>query len=385
MTIGSKELIRDMNRGLVLETIIKNKTISRASISKELGLTKATISVIVQELINKELVQEVGSDDTLLGRKPILISFHKESGYAAAIDIGVNTISVLVTDLAGSSKNLKKVRTPKVNDLVPSIIDLLTGMLKASSETRYGLVGIAIGIHGIVSDNKVIFTPYYNIKGIDIAKELSDNFSVPVYLENEANLSVIGEETHMSDTYTNIANLSIHAGVGLGLMFNHTLYSGNHGYAGEMGHTIIELNGKECPCGSKGCLEQYLSEQAILKEYATLSNILETDIDEFLIAYRQKEDSALQAAKHFTSYLSLCINNILNSLNPDIIIINCSLTASFPELIEQAVLNLSSRMNDMVPVLPSKLNDMSMLIGGISLIIKNFLKICNVSPTTLSE
>ena len=77
MVRGSKELIRDINTRLVLETIIESESISRAAISKKLGLTKATISIIVQELINKKLVIEVGSDDTKLGRKPILLSLKK--------------------------------------------------------------------------------------------------------------------------------------------------------------------------------------------------------------------------------------------------------------------------------------------------------------------
>ena len=95
MVTGSKELIRDINTKLVLETIINNTAISRAAIAKYLGLTKATISAIVQELINKKLVIEIGSDDTSLGRKPILLSINKKAGYVLCIDIGVDTISAL--------------------------------------------------------------------------------------------------------------------------------------------------------------------------------------------------------------------------------------------------------------------------------------------------
>ena len=79
MITGSKELIRDINTRLVLETIINNGSISRAAIAKHLGLTKATISAIVQELIVKRLVIEIGSDDTSHGRKPILLSLNKKA------------------------------------------------------------------------------------------------------------------------------------------------------------------------------------------------------------------------------------------------------------------------------------------------------------------
>ncbi len=164
MVTGSKELIRDINSTLVLETIINTKPISRAAISKKLGLTKATISTIVQDLINKELVIEIGSDDTDLGRKPILLSFNKKAGYVISIDIGVETISALLTDLEGEDCSLKQINTPQGNvDIVPILSNLIASMKPAGSDTPYGLVGIALGIHGVVYDNKVSFTPYYDL------------------------------------------------------------------------------------------------------------------------------------------------------------------------------------------------------------------------------
>ena len=80
MVTGSKELIRDINSTLVLETIIRQEPISRASIAKELGLTKATVSAIVQTLLDRGLVWEIGSDDTSYGRKPILLQYCEDAG-----------------------------------------------------------------------------------------------------------------------------------------------------------------------------------------------------------------------------------------------------------------------------------------------------------------
>ena len=108
MITGSKELIRDINAHLVLETILNEGPISRATIASKLGLTKATISAIVSSLIEQQLVQEIGSDDTSLGRKPILISFCKESGYVISIDLGVDTIYILCSDLKANHCSLKQ-------------------------------------------------------------------------------------------------------------------------------------------------------------------------------------------------------------------------------------------------------------------------------------
>lgn len=375
MVTGSKELIRDINSTLVLETIINTKPISRAAISKKLGLTKATISTIVQDLINKELVMEIGSDDTDLGRKPILLSFNKKAGYVISIDIGVETISALLTDLEGEDCSLKQIKTPRGNvDIVPILSNLIASMKPAGSDTPYGLVGIALGIHGVVYDNKVSFTPYYNLVGIDLAQELEQQFHTPVFLENEANLSVMGEKTFMFD-YPNIANISVHSGIGLGLLIGDSLYTGYNGRAGEFGHTIIEVDGRECPCGNHGCLEQYVSERALLREFAARKELSDIDFEVLSSMYQTGDKDAIDIIDKFIKYMSVCINNVLNAYNPDIVIINSSFTSFFPGLTKHIEQALNSRMNSVTHIVPSALQDSSILLGGISVVIKNFLAI----------
>ncbi len=375
MITGSKELIRDINSTLVLETIINTKPISRAAISKKLGLTKATISTIVQDLINKDLVIEIGSDDTDLGRKPILLSFNKKAGYVISIDIGVETISALLTDLEGEDCSLKQIKTPKANENIVQVLSsLIESMKPAGTDTTYGLVGISLGIHGVVYNNKVSFTPYYDLAGIDLADELEQHFHTPIFLQNEANLSVLGEKTFMFD-YPNIANISVHSGIGLGLLINNSLYTGYNGRAGEFGHTIVEVDGKECPCGNHGCLEQYVSERALLREFAKRKGLADVDFEILSSMYQTGDKDAIYIIDKFIKYMSVCINNVLNAYNPDIVIINSSFTNFFPGLTKLIEQSLSSRMNSVTHIVPSALQDSSILLGGISVVIKNFLAI----------
>ncbi len=379
MVTGSKELIRDINTTLVLETIINSKPISRAAISKKLGLTKATISAIVQDLINKYLVIEIGSDDTDLGRKPILLSFNKKAGHIICVDIGVETISVLMTDLLGEDCSLKQIKTPKSNaSIVSVLINLISSMKPASTGSPYGLVGIALGIHGVIFNNKVSFTPYYDLTGIDLAGELEQFFHTPVFLENEANLSVLGEKTFMYD-YPNIANISVHSGIGLGILINNNLYTGYNGRAGEFGHTIVEIDGRECPCGNHGCLEQYVSERVLLKDFAEMKGLEGTDFETFASMYQTGDKDAIAITERFVKYMSVCVNNILNAYNPDIVIINSSFTIFFPGLTRLIERSLQSRMNSVIRIVPSALQDSSILLGGICVTIKNFLGISTLN------
>ena len=374
MITGSKELIRDINTKLVLETIINYNAISRASIAKNLGLTKATISTIVQELINRKLVLEIGSDDTTLGRKPILLSLNKKAGYVVCIDIGVETVSALISDLGGEDRRIKQIKTPKyTTNIAKVLIDLIESM-KQPAAAPYGLVGITLGIHGVITENRITFTPYYNLAGIRLAEELEQHFGTAIYLENEANLSVIGEKTFLYD-HLNIANISVHSGIGLGIIINNQLYRGYNGRAGEFGHTIIDIDGRRCPCGNQGCFEQYASQRSLLKEYALSKNIEKVTFEQFRTAYERNDADAVKIMEDFIKYMAIGINNILNVYNPDIVIINSSFTIYFPHIVKRIEAALCSKMNSFIKIVPSALQDTSILLGGICVAIKGFLDI----------
>ncbi len=375
MITGSKELIRDINSTLVLETVINQGPISRANISKILGLTKATISAIVADLISRNLVEEIGCDNTDFGRKPILLSFQKKAGYVVSVDVGVDTISVMMTDLQGENCRLKQIKTPKLkNDILDALIQVIDSMKQDKETSPYGMVGISLGIHGVVHENQVSFTPYYDLKGYDLAGKLNEYYNTPVYLENEANLSVLGEKTFMHD-YPNIANISVHSGIGLGLLINNELYTGYNGRAGEFGHTIIEIDGRECPCGNHGCLEQYVSERALLKEFAVKKGLESASFDNLSAAYQEGDPDAAAIMDLFVKLMGILSNNVLNAYNPDIIIINSVFTIFFPQLTKRIEEALNSKMNSFVRIESSTLQDSSILLGGICVVIKNFLGI----------
>ena len=175
--------------------------------------------------------------------------------------------------------------------------------------------------------------------------------------------------------YKNIASISVHSGVGLGLFINGDLYTGFSGYAGEIGHTIVDVDGRDCPCGNKGCLEQYLSEKALLKEFKEATNLDYVDFDMLSSMYKLANKDAIAIFQKFVKYMTVCINNILNLYNPDIVIINSSFTHHFPELTKDIEHSLNSRLNDVLHIYPSKLHHTSILLGGVSVAVKDFLDI----------
>ena len=375
MITGSKELIRDMNSHLILEMILKEDTISRAALSKASGLTKATVSAIVQKLIEQNLVIEVGNDNTSLGRKPILLTFHANCGYALSIDVNANTISAMICNLRGENCRLKLYPNHAGREeILPLLISIIRDMTASLEDTPYGVVGIGLGIHGTVYHNQITFTPYSPYEQLPFQEVLEQEFGIPIYLENEANLSVIGEHTFYYHT-PNLIGISIHTGIGVGILINNQLYTGANGNAGEFGHSIIEPDGRPCPCGNSGCLEQYASERSILKQFAATKGLEHADIDVFVAACHKQDDDALALLDDFIRYMSYGINNLLITFNPDMIVINSSFTTYFPEVLRQIQDKLQNRMRMHCVLVPSGLQDTSILLGAACLCIRQFLGI----------
>jgi len=374
MTAKSQQSIRDGNRRLVLETIVNQAPMSRAALSKKLHLTKATISNIIQELIDRQLVIELGSAETSMGRKPILLAFQKKCGFAVAVDIGVSKITILTSDLKGEDCAVKEYPFPSEHSFLTNLKDMLRHTIDGLPPSHYGVVGISIGIYGVVCQNEVVFTPYYHLPNGDLCQQLEDTFHIPVIIENDANLSVLGESAFHYG-YKNMIYINIHDGIGMGILINGQLYKGHNGYAGEFGHTILYPHGRPCPCGNKGCFEQYASEKAILNEYAIKINRSSVTITDFLLDYQKGKAACIETMELFVEYMSIAVNNILNTFNADLIVINSSFSNYIPHIHQQIQKSLSALQHRDYRIIPSRLQDISGLIGGVRMSAEKFLDI----------
>jgi len=374
MITGSQELIRDMNTQLVLNTIMSKGPISRATIAVQLGLTKATISAIVQTLIDRFLVLEVGSGEVKKGRRPILLELNKNCGYVISVDLSADYITVLTANLVGENCFLKRFPNDAGREnILEKVENIIVETLTQVPDSHYGTVGISLAIHGVVYDNEVVFFPYTPYEAIPFAKHLEKAFNLPVILENEANLSALGEWAY-SFHKENLLNISIHSGIGLGIIMNNQLISGQDGYAGEFGHTIIEVDGRVCPCGNLGCLEQYASERILLKELSTVKG-RKINAEDFAVLYGKKDPDALRTMDLFIKYISIGINNLLHTFNPDTIVINSSFTMYCPEVCDVIANRLHNTLRKYCRLVPSKLQDTSILLGGVYLCSQNFLEL----------
>ena len=381
MPIANQEMIRDNNRRLVLEYIVNNPPVSRAELSKHLKLTKATISAIVQDLIQQNLILEICSAKTSLGRKPILLEFNQQYGGSLAIEVRPRQILALISDLKGENCRVKEYPFHPEDRLFPLLTAIIEEHLKEQEESKRKILGISVGIYGVVQNNRIIFTPYYPLPDPELGSLLEERFRIPVIVENEANLSVLGESAFHYGC-RNMIHINVHDGIGMGILIDGHLYKGKDGYAGEFGHTILFPDGKLCPCGNRGCFELYASEKAILGEYASRTGKETVTIDEFLSDYNQKAPEAYNMMELFIKYMSIGINNLINTFNTDLIVLNSSFSNYIPDINSRIVEYLAKHQNRDCRIISSRLQDISGLMGGIRLSCEHFLDIRHLKIRT---
>ena len=386
--ITDKYKIREKNEQLVLELIIQHGQISRAAISQISGLNKASVSEITKNLLEKEFVYEVGIGDSTNqgGRKPIMLTFNKSAGLSIAIDIGANYIAYALCYLDGQIITAEKKKTITISkenifEYISQIVNeyqiVLNNLKEAKSSIptlNYGIIGMSLAIHGIVDENKILFTPYYDLDQIHLYEQLTKIYPFPIHLENEANLTAIAENTFSTDQ-AHLVSVSIHSGVGAGIIINRNLYHGRNGLSGEIGHTILVPNGNLCPCGNKGCLEQYCSEDALLIKYASLKGTGKKTVDELKLAYNNKELHAIQVVEEYSFYLAAAVNNIIAAYAPEIVYLNSSLIRRLPVILGKVQGNLVSSFNKDIVITSSTLGSKASLLGATSINIQHFLHI----------
>lgn len=376
--LTDKYTIRKQNEAMVLEQIILENEISRAHLSKITHLNKATISEITKKQLENQLIIETGIGDSSSsgGRKPILLRFNEQSAMVISIDLGYDYISSGIHYLNGDiiEKNFSDHQFPTQENAVSSILDIVEYYQTKYQQTYYGIVGLTIAIHGIVDQNQIVFTPNYDLDQLALHQELAEQLDYPVFLENEANLTAIAEAT-FSSHHQHLVSISIHSGIGAGIIINGRLFTGPSGKAGEIGHMILIPDGKLCPCGNHGCIEQYASEKAILQQYAQLTKKENCSLQELKFDLEQGDMKATAFIKQAAKYLSIGINDLIVAFAPDVIFINSPLVEAIPDFTNMIQNEITSKFSKGIDITSSKLGYDAILFGGASVAIRAFLGI----------
>ena len=374
MKTANSQLVKQTNTNLVIEKLVELKETSRIELSRITTLNKATVSSIIQVLIDKSIVIELDKKIKTSGRSANAIALNKRAGRILSLDLQTNLIYGVITNLFGEIlfEINKPIDNPEFSSYLTSLLETIDELKSNTYDSVYGVIGIGIGVYGILSKTKkIIYTPFSSWKDIELKKIIEDYTGIKTYVENEANISALGENIIYANQ-KNLVSLNIGIGVGMGIIIDNKLYTGEDGFAGEIGHTILIPNGKECVCGNNGCLEKYISDIAIIQNYYELTNE-KVSITEFISRLKSKEVHANKIYQQFIDYLSITINNISQLLNPQTIVINSLIVENKPESISQIKNKLRSKIMNLEVLTTSKTN----VLGLTHVLIQEFLEIDN--------
>ena len=282
-------LMKLNNRRLVLD-LIRRGPVSRAEIASLTSLTRASVTMIADELIEQGLIRESHAVASGVGRRPVLMEIVPDARCIAGVNIKRGEVDVGLVELGGGmiSGEVLSYDGADAEEMIGRIARSMERQVSQSDGLREKLLGVGLCAPGpLDAEQGLILTPpncgrWHNVPA---ARLLEEACGYPVSMENVSNALALEEQYFgQGRGCGSFMAVQINEGIGAGVMIRDRLYRGAQGLGSELGHISIELDGRMCDCGNRGCLERYASVPAILegspyKSWQELVDRLGTDAE----------------------------------------------------------------------------------------------------------
>lgn len=273
---ADRQLIRAINRSMVLNVIREDGPISKAAIARSTGLSQATVGAIVPSLINHGLVSESEPTVTGVGRPSTQLQLDRDSYNVIGLKLMEDRIVGAITDLEARTLGQSEIpltsSTP--DGVLESAASLIADLLDSSALRRDRLLGVGIGMAGVVATNEGVchYSPFLDWRDVPIAEMAEHRLSLPVRVDNDVNTLALAERWFgKGQKLEDFLLVTLGRGVGLSIVAGGKVFRGARGGAGEFGHTAFGRNEDLCPCGRYGCLEATIGEPALLRRGTALA------------------------------------------------------------------------------------------------------------------
>ncbi|MEU6097118.1 ROK family transcriptional regulator [Streptomyces sp. NPDC047079] len=338
--------MRRRNLARVMHTVSAEGPLSRAAVASRIGLTRAAVSTLVDELIRSGLLEELGPERPGRVGRPgsaLAVSGHGPAGIGA--EIGVDHLAVCAVDLRGVIRaravrhGMNRGRSPQ--PVLGELTDLV-GQVVAEAE-RDGLwpAGLAVAVPGLVARDArtVVRAPNLDWHDVDLGPLLPP--VLPLTVDNEANFGSLAELWLGDDTPRDFLHVSAEIGIGGAVVVDGRLLRGTRGFAGELGHVPVRPEGPPCACGGRGCLEQYAGEEAVLRAAGLPPGKGGVE----LLAERatQGDRDVRRALRGAGTALGIALTGAVNLLDPQAVVLGGALAALAPWLLPALQRELARR------------------------------------------
>jgi predicted NBD/HSP70 family sugar kinase len=337
MKSADRLLIRNINQSILLNLIRAHGPISRPQLATLSGLSQVTVIKITNNLIDRHMILEKDYAESTGGRRAGLLEIHPEGGFVVGLIPHESSLIGVILNLNSELVYFQQWNIP-LRDQYVQAIDLLAqcveDMFSQSSIPREKIIGVGIGMPGLIDAERgcCIDSWMMNWKNVEISRPLEDRLDIPVFLDNDVNCLAIYEKLFgQGQSYHHFLVIGIGRGVGLGIIINDDLYRGAFGGAGEFGHTAVSTEGRLCICGNQGCLETYISDAGIVKNYIEFVHATTYSLEkgfqeptafEIVERARNGDEAAIAAFQRAGILLGVSLANLVNIFNPECIVLS---------------------------------------------------------------
>ncbi|MFE7108820.1 ROK family protein [Streptomyces sp. NPDC057575] len=334
---ADKDTVRRSNLSLVLRAVRDEAEggATRAGVAARVGLTRAAVSSLVEQLLATGFLTESGKTFSgQAGRPGTALKVARTGPAGLGVEVNIDYVSVCVVDLAGTGRvrlteHLDNRGAPP-GEVLARAAGVAARTLESAREQELRPVGVALALPGLVSGGTVRQAPnlgWNRVPAEDLfaaalARARPGHEALAVASENEANLAALAELWFGGlDELRSFLYLTGEIGVGGALVVNGELLRGAHGFAGEIGHVVVDAEGPECRCGSRGCLEQYAGQAALLRAAGIAESGSGAGVAELERRARAGDEQAVAAVAEAGRMLGRVLSGAVNLLDPDAVVL----------------------------------------------------------------
>jgi len=370
---GSAASLRVANQRRVLAELRdrSGESVSQADLVRQTGLASGTVSTIVRDLAAAGIIATVAGS----GRRGTAVRLAAGAGLVAGIDFGHHHVAAAVGDMAGSV--LAESRRPldphhQATEGLAIAKDLIEALVREVGAGPEAIRNVGLGLPAPIANDIVMSSAILpGWVGLNARETAADVLATPVLIENDANLGALAEWRHgRGRGHRNIVFVKASSGLGAGLILDGELFRGSDGTAGEIGHVTLDERGPLCRCGSRGCLEAYVSSRtalALMDEHMPGA-----DLDAVIAAARSGDVAARRAIEDAGLHLGWGLAALINLVAPELVIVGGDMARAGDLLIEPALTGVRRHaLPDAAPteVVAAQLGERASLIGALTLAI----------------
>lgn len=346
--IATRGTSREINRRILLNLVRSHQPISRADLARAMGIRRGTVSLIVNDLIERGLLFEGATGEAVRGRKPTFLYVESRRRSVVAVDVRASQTFLMLADLLGKPlggvAGFPTVRDPR--RFVRALAARIGRLLGEHKGDRCH--GIGVVVPGMVEQStmRVLHAPTLGWRDVDLRDPLAAATGLPVQVENSGRACALAQLWAMPDGPGggDLAFVSVSDGLGVGVIVHGEVLRGRNNIAGEFGHVPLALDGPRCSCGATGCWEAYVSNRATLARYfgrravttARQAKQRAFTIEDLIARARSHDAKALAALQATARYLGLGLAALVNAFDPARVYIGGEITAAW-DLIEPIV------------------------------------------------